>query len=1281
MSKRSRRRKRAKRKQARKISLPAFLASMYERREKKLSISLEAALKSLPDILRTYSVSDITYGLFVSSMWLPNISAGIKHQLLLYVFASMGQESFSQENRICSYSDFEHFLKQIYPLLPTFDMLEDYIPEPDWGQVKFFHDEQIYKIFYGQELSNVYDRLILFQMLYVHFNAEYQEVSGRSPAEELRSCLRYQDEIISGISSQIPIEASKISPGHIEMPSKNFWENASDFYAKFRAELHFEQGVLDNFSVEIGKLPREFMDPTKFIDLVHRGKIVPYLFVRHKGQYLPVLPRRCSSILIDSWAQIYEANHEKVTRNSKPQSISIGVQLFRYVEARIRSDFLRPFVSALLPEGSPHEMLFSMAFISKDKLILVYVASPAYARAQIEKELEDLAPKISGAIERLISSPVTLALHAEKKNVRFESKSDAQLKPELFVVVPSVSTELFSFSMPEPLVGAVISMDQFLGIIDELDKVDTLASFIEYRDDIGDRIRAPFISPLDVYGSFKSSLGTLVEGALEYDFISLDPNWGSNMRYETLSEFWKSYPEKHFFDHPRSWKVIKETKTRVRLEARGYFGAALYCKIGETHIFLNAPFDRMTYEQGLLANLLMECLEDALSQNALAVEKHHFLRVYDQIQVLFFPSSLVKGNDDFKHLLHLIPTNGYWQSDSGRLGKTFYGIRLVFNDELLAKDLMEVKDCSIEIGLLTEILERFDEIARDPGMKSLVEMLESQKSNRPRFKMFAIKKKASFPEFVKSHIPSMSHFKRARKRIAEIARLCGLTKGSYKVDDAKRKLNAMRDAIVLDVDSEVKKYDYARSIPYLLTRIDALADDYERKKATVEYSKEHEVDFDRAQAYAEDHSNFVPMHRNYRYLIEKFVQLQPSGGASLNKDEFQYLIAIIDWLHVFYSASDMLHYDIGPVGMKVDRNFLVDVEYEGDMKVKQMQLGEEEAKISLGLIGRAEDKVESGRPIHELMGDIDRAFYAEFGFAFSKVIQVLHVLAAWPEQIKGKEVAPFYCATLSEIQDTCGPIIEGITKGEIAGIVDFLTLKPDQVLRVIGQADPCLDLPVWEHRKRYARYTLRPLILIGDKYFWGPYSAMKSGIIWSGNLSYGTLPIDLQSPKVQEVVESEKELIEDAIVEKSYDIIKTYSKYVVKNCDLHDVNTFYPAELGDFDILAYLSEKNVILNIECKDILPVFCLKDAKRLREKIFGRPGKDQGHFEHIDRRQKYLTENVRQIAKDLSWPLAGDAVPKIVTIYLTRLTYWWTRFPPREINASFLRVDMLANFIQDL
>jgi hypothetical protein len=1125
---------------------------------------------------------------------------------------------------------------------------------------------------------------VLFQIIYTPFDEEYRNCTGRTPSDELQYCLQLQDHIISGITEQPVLSGlTNIQPGHIEIPPQVFWQKTFDFYTNYKPRDYFPESYLKTYSIQLGSWSKEHLAPQVFHDMAFNGKVAPAFFILYNQEFLPILPRRYSSILFDTWADIYEAHHDKVINDRMPYSMHIGKEVYKYVKPRINSSFLSPIVSAVKTQGSLHETLFSTVFISKNRLVLIYITNPYYSEQETEAELEEIAPKLAEAINLITTSPVTLALHLERKNVQFQARDGEELNPLLFVVIPQVKTNISSISIPKNMPGMIIFMDSFLGIIDELDSADMLASFIEYHEEYKSRIMPSLLSPLDIFGSFKDSLGILVEGALDFNLISLDPHWGSNLRFKTLSEFWKSYPLKHYIDHPRSWKVLPETKSRVRLEARGYFGCALYCKISQTHIFISSPFDTMSFEQALFANLFMECLEDTLSSYEAIIRNHLFFQYHDELHVLFFPLSLVVNNEAFKHIWHLIPKNSYWYSDCGLPKPTIYGIRIVFDDNTIKKALMETKDRSIEIDLLLEVIRRLNDIVKDDYIFRIEQALESEKVRKPRFKIRYITRHASFPEFINPYEPELMHFKQAKKKIAEIARNNGFAEGNYDLEEAKNKLNQLRDALVNEIDSEAMKYNFSTAIPYLISRIDALTNQFKHTTQTIEYSIEDDVDYIREERYAKQHSHHIRRHRVYRYLIEKFVQLRPSGELKLDKDHFQYLIALIDWLHAFYFASDSLHYGIHPVGMKVDNQFLIEVNYKGIKDEQEKQYAEEQSLLKLGLIGNQGDTVSSPRRSDNFLNMLDEAFMKDFKFTFTGMINSLQILTCWPEYAGNIELSSFYSSTTEEIETVCSKNIRGISQKEIANIIAFLILKPEDVICVSGQDERCKDLPVWEHKKRHARYTLRPLIQIDRNIYWGSYSTRTSGIVWSGSLSYGTLPIDLQYPSIQEVLRSEKQLIEDALVVKTLEIVKRYTPYAKSNVELHklDKSAGYPPNLGDYDVFAFHQEKNIVFNIECKDILPVFCLKDAKSLRETIFGEESKDEGHFTHIKKRLNYLSDHLLSITRAVDWPVDSNKLPRVVTIYVTRHSYWWTRFPPKKVDAAFCRVDMLASYMEKL
>jgi hypothetical protein len=138
-----------------------------------------------------------------------------------------------------------------------------------------------------------------------------------------------------------------------------------------------------------------------------------------------------------------------------------------------------------------------------------------------------------------------------------------------------------------------------------------------------------------------------------------------------------------------------------------------------------------------------------------------------------------------------------------------------------------------------------------------------------------------------------------------------------------------------------------------------------------------------------------------------------------------------------------------------------------------------------------------------------------------------------------------------------------------------------------------------------------------------------------------------------------------------------------QNVYLHrrDKSVGHPEDLGDYDVLAFLPDKNIVISIECKDVLPAFSLKDAKTLRETIFGKSNEDKGQFNQILKRENYLNDNIVNVAKTLDWELDEDNLPRIMTLYVARRTYWWTEFPPDDIKATFLQIDMLDEFIKGL
>ena len=328
------------------------------------------AVKAIRNVYRNYSVEDIATSLFVSNIWLPNIACPIKHIFFVTSFCTMKPEEFTESPVITDYNGFEQFLREIYNLAPDFSTLEDYVPELDWGEVKYSLNKKLYRIFFGGDLSNAYDHLTLFQMLYEPFDEKYKELVHRSPMEELRHALTIQDSIITSIHCQPSEDTLEVLPGDIALPSKRFWRDSVRIYNSIDYNEIVGIAFLKNYSTKLGVLSSN-------ISIEHFWKVVTddltfaTMFIEHKNHYFLILPRRISGILFDTWGEMFKRCQNSLPNNDKPIELEIGSEFSQFVKDRFLEKDTLFFVSARSGEKDTHEVVFPVAIKSRDKLTTV----------------------------------------------------------------------------------------------------------------------------------------------------------------------------------------------------------------------------------------------------------------------------------------------------------------------------------------------------------------------------------------------------------------------------------------------------------------------------------------------------------------------------------------------------------------------------------------------------------------------------------------------------------------------------------------------------------------------------------------------------------------------------------------------------------------------------------------------------------------------------------------------------------------------------------------------
>jgi len=1255
------------------------------------------AKEAISTLFLGYSPKDVCKALLCMGLWVPNNSCSVKQAFWGAIFASQKKANFAKDDKILTFSDFKEFAERLIELTPSFYPLEDFISQHDWGDVCYFFDGAVYNIFFGNDPESVVDWLLQFESIHTGLNDAYSAVADVSPNKDFSRILAYQNAIITGIETQPEdFDRRAIDYGHVEVPSKEFWDETTAFFDGYQPDHE----LVEAYKIPFESCRNELQSFGNFQDAFQISTALPGLFVVDGDDIFPVSPRRSSELMIERWGKEYAANKadlELYTENPTHQSIADFVS--NYIGCRLRHCQIFRNVRAVNPDNSPHDYVCPIVLGGHQKLIQIHLVDPPLPGESLSAKLDALGKQIIESNEIMLSKqPISFFVGDEGYGM---TSGNDETEIINFIVIPLLSLRHVAVEMSYDISAQVVWMADFLGIIDDTEYFRELVAFADFLDENRRKI-IPMASFMDRFALFKDSHGVVEQGATTYNMIFVDPHSGTEYRFDTLKKFWRQYPRDHLFEHPSDWDksdprlwVLDEKSQKCVLMANKGGGLTFYCfsRIGSAKVIITAPFTELKDAEKIVMRhikFMIDCIEDTASRNEDIVSKHVFFQSDNELRILIFPLSHIEGKEEYKGLLSVANPKEQgkaWAVDMRYDSQDdFHLMTVVYDDEKIMEEFSKVTDASAEHALLKDILSCINDKNPDSGIGQMFKDIDERNVNQPRFKMEQRRKPASFPEDIDPLVPDSQHYKLARKVIAKQAKELGIEPGTYSGSDGKKKMNELKALVVKEINERVNQFSFGNAIPYLIERIDALNMRLERKRMELDISKQHQVDFDRAEKHLEAEKEFKDVYRDYRYLIEKFVQLQPEGQKDMTADEFKNLIALVHWLQNIQAASDCLHYAVFPMQIEITSEYVVNPEFV-DIDDKEDVFWKEEMEDMFSLKGEKVDKLESPTPFEDSIANMNKAFLSELGFTLMNMFEVLTTLSYWADHRRLEEQTS-YSATEQEIADTCISLVgdNKVSKDEINKILKFLTLHQDEILKIQGSEKVEDDIPIWEHKKRPARYSIRPLVKIGDAFLWGAMSTKKAVDMWYQYRSTGLMPIEMGAA-IRTALDTENQKLEAEISKKAKEIVGRKTTFVDGEVFPHhrDPKGGHPSDLGDYDVIAFLPDKNTVLNIECKELRPDYCLKDARTRRENIFGDPAKpgDEGHFTQINKREKYLEDHLMEIAKlaNPKWSIDGTTPPKIVTIYLSRRKCWWTRFPPDHIHAYFLTLDELSDFIDSL
>jgi hypothetical protein len=1255
--------KKSRLKRERRVRGPEKFTHLLTHRQKSsadIEASFERACQSLSELFSKFCPEDVFLSLGVSDLWLPNISSQVKHHLAWGIAASIAPREYEGQ-KIETYSEFADFIVAVHAILPSFSYLEDFLPEPDWGGIRLASEGSYLNIFYGSNVERIPDFVDAFRLL---------RSEEPMALRDIDAAIALQNHAIVSVRPGIVGQGAQISPGHVETPSQAFWWECRTSLQDACNAISDIETLSPELVLELGTFKRP-KTSSSFGDAVMQGTSLPALVIRMNGRMLPVSLRCATSVVIDLWAG---------KDNELPSDSSSLVRLVsRFVAQRVARDKVVTGPLRLTSPSARIEQRLTAVLNAGDKFyfLVMLAAEEIPSLADFEREVRQLLD--SGEEWALILEGRGQGMQFRRKDGKAPGSSDI----EIMAILTSVTTSWMPLELPET--GArVLALTDFVSIFDSLKDLDELNRFWTYVDSYSS-IMGFMSGTADLFASFRDSNALLVDGADEPTMISLDPHWGSNWRYKELTNFWRTAPPQ-FPDGELSWVIEEKSDGIQRMIAKGSPTLAWSTRVDKCVVqtILEVFAQDLDTHNGRLLELFVHCLIDTFSQRSELIRDS---RIFVRRQVVIYCRAnaaclaSVESDVDCEAKSKLPLLDGWTVRDTNGDAKLWISVDV--NLSRLQTRLDSPQDASFEVECLVDTMVGLAQLLNQPQEPQLVSAVANTSSRLPRFTLKRVRRPMDVPDYSNPKVPQPEQYKVARRDLAIVLKAQGVTApGRYELSTAKQIIDSARDAMRHKLHERIATLDRSALILFCIEQHDELTAEYQREIFRIKQSLNHEVSFDRSHAIAEANDRFTHGARNYRYLLECRYSSLAQGDVVATAPVVVQLVASIDWLFVLYGASDVLHNGIEPAGIELDHSFVPEVFYSGDREAKERQFSHEMARAKLGIDLIQEDEVNSSLDSGDEWAVLDGSFDSDLGFSLTSLLHVLHMLSRWHEVGGDSELRFCYRASPAAIVAGIAENIEGISEAGARRILEFLTLDPASVRRLLGKEVDESDVPVWEHSKRGSRYTIRPLIKIDEETVaWGAASASRASSIWTGTISNGYLPADFNWPRVKAQVRAIKEGLEKQLETQAFKICSRHAVYVLEGIDF---KYRFPKQqfedVGDFDVLMYWPESNHWLSVECKYNQPPYCLKDARRLRERIFGK--KDRGQFAKIEGRRAFLCKHLDRLRALVDWPAPHSTRhPSFTEAYVSRDIYWWMRNPPYEVPTHFVRIDALDGWLRTL
>ncbi len=925
--------------------LPVAMLQAMDERRKVFEQDFQASCARVREVLTLFHPDDALKAVNISDLWQPNRASQVKHLLAFSLLVSTPVDNFTPV-RIATYEEFSGFCNSLIEAFPDFPMLEDYVPEADWGEVKVLLGLEPVAIFHGGSVQRVADFIEAFRICHG---------SGTQAVADLELAIRLQGEFLRLAPRNGGDRPDESNPGHIEVPPASFWEVVKPALTQLPAADQLRA----DYVAELGQ-PTSWKDASGFGDAVMTGTALPYLAVRIDGAVRAMSLRNATTVVIDVWAKAGLDTPARVAAR-------LGAYLAKRIEGR--SCLTGPL--QLRSRGERVPLTVAAVLVDPPHYFLVVPVPPGQLA---------LAGKTVTAMRRVMRD-ADWAFQVVGTSDGFQLR-DAQgaVPGHAAVKIILVNTPVFTgFSVIKPPSSdaRLMSLVDACTIFDSIESIDELARFWNYVDGLREFGGSPFSDLGDLFGSFRDVHAQIVEGAVVPTFLSLDPHWGASWRYGQLKAYWKQAPL-FFPDEKSAWETHERegVSSLTRVTAKNAPKLAWSSAIGACtlHFILDVDAVGLESPDGSLLELFLHCAADSIAERASVIAP--FLQLpFQRVNLHCFsaPHLLASAGDEQTQQAAAMPLITSW--DEKLQGDAHsYQARLTVNLAKLTQDLEDAEDARFEVSCAVAVIERLFAALCRPMPAELREALTVTARRLPRFTLNHTQRMVDVPDFTRPQVPRHEDYKVARRDLAILLKAQGVAPGEYALEAAKALINLARAAYRDTVHQRIRALDRESLLRYCVEQYDALIAFNSRDELRIKQSLRHEVDYDREHSLADTREKFVRESRNFRYLLESAVVLTSPQAAPMRAETVLSILAMVDWLFVLYGASDVLHNGIDVGGLRVDHQYVPEVFYSEVRRTQEEVFGREMAALRLGVNVAEDDKVTTALSMEAYTALLDAAF-------------------------------------------------------------------------------------------------------------------------------------------------------------------------------------------------------------------------------------------------------------------------------------------------------------------